>query len=348
MSESLVPTVTTPLNSRITAVPVVVPHDTDAVSWRRMLASDVDALWELADAMAKSDHPLWCETREEIAEELGHSWVRLEEDSLVGVDGATGDIVAYGLVILPPDPETQVRSIITGGVRPDWRGRGLGRALLAWEEARALEQFAAIDLVMPGIFMCWAEERAPEHARLFERFGFTRSRWFLGQQRMVADPVAEIAIPPEIRIVPFEDRWSRAALAAKNDAFRDHWGSQPFSVEQWDSMLSIESASPENSFVAVTQDDEVVGLVLTQLTRHDWERQGYSNAYIPTVGVVRAWRRKGIAPALLARVLLALQAQGIERVDLDVDSDNPSGALGLYSGMGFVESNRIVTLTKEF
>ena len=337
-----------PLSERVVPGPVPWPLDTDQLSWRITSLDDLDGIFRLYEAISSVEHPNWTETREEILDELTHSWVDLARDSIVAVERATGAIVATGLNVVPPGQETLVRSILFGGVHPGWRGRGIGRVLAGWQLARAIEQLAASDKKLPGWIVVQTESRAPDHARLFERLGFTKSRWFLGQQRMIADDIPAIDIPAEIRIVPFEERYAAAALEAKNDSFRDHWGSQPTSEELWRSMLDLPTFAPEHSFLAVTTSDEVVGILMTELPRDDWERQGYSSGYIPTVGVVREWRRRGIAPALLARVFESLRAAGIERAELDVDSDSPTGALSLYAGMGFVETSQTITVTKVF
>jgi len=337
-----------PLRERVSAGPVPWPADTDELAWRTTTLDDLDGIFSLYGAISSVEHPNWTETREEILDELTHSWVDLARDSIIAIDRATGVVVATGLNVVPPGQETLVRSILFGGVHPAWRGRGVGRLLVAWQLARGIEQLAASDKALPGWIVTQSEERAPDHARLFERFGFTRSRWFLGQQRILADDIPQVDLPDGIRLVRFEARYTAAALEAKNAAFRDHWGSQPTGDEQWKSMLELPTFAPEHSFLAVTSADEVVGLLMTELPRDDWERQGYSSGYIPIVGVVREWRRRGIAPALLAQVFESLRAAGIERAELDVDSDNPSGALGLYTGMGFVETARMVTLTKVF
>ena len=91
-----------------------------------------------------------------------------------------------------------------------------------------------------------------------------------------------------------------------------------------------------------------MGLVRTDVNEGDWAAQGYPHAYVGLVGVVREWRGRRIAQTLLARVLEASRALGYERVNLDVDSDNPSGALGLYTSMGFRQATRSVALLKEF
>jgi ribosomal protein S18 acetylase RimI-like enzyme len=44
----------------------------------------------------------------------------------------------------------------------------------------------------------------------------------------------------------------------------------------------------------------------------------------------------------------AYQNEGFERAVLDVDADSPTGAVGLYEGLGFSEVNRSVSLVKQF
>ncbi|HQG71102.1 MAG TPA: GNAT family N-acetyltransferase, partial [Rhodoglobus sp.] len=62
----------------------------------------------------------------------------------------------------------------------------------------------------------------------------------------------------------------------------------------------------------------------------------------------RQWRKRGVAAALLAHTLEAVKAAGLEKAVLDVDSDSPTGALGLYTRVGFAESNTSVNFTKVF
>ena len=337
-----------PLSSRVPVPSVTQPPDTDRLVWRPMRLADLDDLVGLSRAIALADHPNYVETREEIAEELGHSYVDLVDDSLIAIDAATGMFVAHGLVIMPPGQDTLVRSILLGGVHPDRRGEGIGRTLLAWENARGLQQLASSDKTLPGWLMLFTEERAASAAQLYAHFDFEPTRWFLGQRRDIANPIPEVELPPDIRLVTFSADYSEAAMNAKDSAFQDHWGSQPTSTEQWNSMLALPSFRAEHSFLAVTDVGEVVGLLITDVVEADWELEGFSSGYIAIVGVVREWRRKGIAPALLARAFQSFRAAGYERAELDVDSDNPSGALGLYHGMGFTETTRQIAFTKVY
>ena len=339
---------TTPLRDRVPAATPVVPADTAELRWRSATFDDLDRLMEIYTAIAAADHPNYGPDRDEEAEELRHSYVNLPLDSLVAEDVSTGSFAAVGLNIMPPVQETLVRSILQGGVHPSYRGRGIGRALLQWQTGRGLQQLATSDKPLPGWLMVGTDKRATASTALYARAGFTPTRWFLGQERDVSTPIPEIAIDGPVRIVPYEPRYSEATRVAKNASFRDHWGSQPTEVEQWNSMVGLPTFSAAHSYLAVTADDEVVGLLITFVNEEDWARQGFTGGYIGLVGVVREWRKRGIAPALLARVMHSYADAGWHKASLDVDSDNPTGALGLYTGMGFTETTREVSFTQVF
>ena len=57
-------------------------------------------------------------------------------------------------------------------------------------------------------------------------------------------------------------------------------------------------------------------------------------ANIESIGVVPAWRGRGIAKALLRRAFAALAKRGHHEVRLGVDAQNPTGAVALYESVG--------------
>lgn len=337
---------TGPLRDRVSApAEIALPTGPSGVSWRRATLDDVDALTELNAALAAADHPEWTETRDETEEELTHSWMHLETDSVVAE--ADGVLVAYGLQVLPPEPESIVRSIAFGGVRPSHRGRGIGRELLAWHRARARQQFAASPLDLPAWHLLYVEERNASGLRLAERAGLPLVRWFSKMQRDLGADIPDLSLPAGLTLATPTAADAERLRAARNDAFRDHWGSQPSSVEGWTSMLERDTMRLDLSVVAL-DGDRVAGFVLTQVYEDDFESQGYRGGYLPLIGVIRDHRGRGIAPALIAETLRRHRAEGFEKVALDVDSENPSGALGLYERLGFEPESRSVAFVEEF
>lgn len=296
--------------------------------------------------MEAADHPNFVTPREEFDDQLNRSYVSLESDSLLARD-ATGRAVAFGLSVLSPSQDTLVRSILDGGVRPDARGQGIGRQLLTWQVARALQQFSTSESPLPGWLMLWTDERVSSTVRLAGRFGFSIVRYFLELTRDLTEPIVYRPLDG-FEVVNFDHSMAEAVRLARNDAFRDHWGSQPSMVEDWLSFIGSEVFRPDLSFVALAPNGDIAGVVLSIVNEEDFLGQGFSSAYLDLVGVPRAYRRRGIAPALLTRTLQAVAEAGLDRAVLDVDSDNPSGALGMYAGVGFVEAHRSVQLTREF
>jgi ribosomal protein S18 acetylase RimI-like enzyme len=76
------------------------------------------------------------------------------------------------------------------------------------------------------------------------------------------------------------------------------------------------------------------------------ERTGLKVGWIGSLGTRRAWRKRGLASALLVASMRAFQAAGLEYAGLAVDAENPTGALGLYESLGFKPYMRNMTFHK--
>jgi len=74
---------------------------------------------------------------------------------------------------------------------------------------------------------------------------------------------------------------------------------------------------------------------------------GVRDAHFLIIGSLRDFRRRGVAGALIARALRAAADHGFDRASLGVDSENPSGAFGLYERAGFTPKERYVRWTLE-
>ena len=332
-----------PLHDRVQARPALeLPSGPPGFRWRMLRDTDAPLLTVLAERMSVRDHPSWSESLEEVEDELGRSWFRPATDGVL-CEGPDGAPVAYGTVTMPPDPESLVRVFLGGGVDPVHRSRGIGRELLAWQHERARQLLASSPSTLPAWVMSHAADLAPEHGALLRRQGFEAARYFTTLECEVARHATQAAPPAPggVTFTQFTAELSERVRRAKNSAFVDHWGSQPAGVEQWESMVGLSSFRPDLSRIALV-DDEVVGFVTTEVNEDDWERQGFSSGYIGLVGTVRPWRRRGLASALLRAVLEAYSLEGLERAVLDVDTESPTGALGVYTALGFTPTTRDV------
>jgi ribosomal protein S18 acetylase RimI-like enzyme len=325
------------------------PASTPELTWRPATPDDIPGLLELDRESAVLDHPHYVLTYEEIADEFEASWVDPAKDTIVATD-PDGRVIAYGISTLSPSRVTLARNIFGGAVLPAYRGRGIGSQIADWLDARGRQHLAALDDDMPAWLMVYLDQRQQDAAKLFTDRGYTIARYFLGLRRDLAEPIESRPLADGLRLEPYTPDWSERTRDAYNDAFRDHWGSQPSTEEGWRMHRDAEVARNDLSFLAIgTNEDgaeEVAGYVLASVRPDDFAGQGFTSSYVDLVGTRRAWRRRGIAPALLTAHLVATKRDGLEKSVLDVDAENPTGALGLYESLGFAESNRTIAYTK--
>jgi mycothiol synthase len=340
-----------PLSRRVAAPrELLVPDQPDVALWRPATPDDVDAIHATQVLADLVDHPEWVTPREDIEDDYRASHIDLGRDSIVGFD-ADGTVAAHGYVALGPGQDSRVQSYLFGTVRPDMRGRGIGRQLISWQTGRSQQQLASSDKALPGWSIIHAAHDNAAAIALAEEAGFISSRYFTSMNRMVVDPIPALRAPDGIRIVRCTADLFEATRLARNDAFRDHWGSQPTVEERWAQFTGSPQFRSDLSWVALTgegADARVVAFALTSLNEHDWEAQGYTSGYIALIGVIRDHRGKRLAPALIARLLSSYREAGLERAVLDVDTANPTGAHSLYERMGFVATTQQVALVREY
>lgn len=300
------------------------------LTWRPLQTTDVDALFDLIQTIEDADRTPQRETRDEIVELFEGSWKDMHRDSLGGFD-ETGTLRAYAVVEVKPGDERTVRAFLRGGVHPQWRGRGLGRALLSWMEGRGRQKLAESGKDVPGRLATYIEERARDQRRLYAAAGFSPVRWYTDMRRDLSLPLPEVTLSDDVRIVDWTPDLDDAVRRAHNEAFADHWGSEPHTPESW---RHDPHMVPEWSFVALA-GDAVAGYAISGRYEPDWEPLGYTCGYTGLLGVRRAWRGRGVAAALLRATMEAYRRDGMQYACLGVDTANPTGAHGLYARLGY-------------
>src|SRR5439155_25355916 len=74
---------------------------------------------------------------------------------------------------------------------------------------------------------------------------------------------------------------------------------------------------------------------LAGFSRNSWHFSGApSFGWIDSLGVLPAWRRRGLGTALLRHSFLDFRSRGATRVGLGVDTENVTGAVALYERVG--------------
>lgn len=346
-----------PLADRVGAPATLPPVTAGGLVWRPAEPADAPALLTLRNTIADADHEPYRETLAEVEAVFTAPWRTAATDSLVGV-ADDGSLRAWGFVDTAPGDVTTVRAFLPGGVHPSHRGQGVGRELLAWQLARGRQLLAASGKEIPARIAVYAEDTDPEaKLRLYARAGFAARRFYADLRRDLAAPVPAVTLDGALRVVPWSPELDEATRLAHNDAFRDHWGSEPRSAESWthgrsehapqwsfvvvddapdvDALLADPATDAETAAALRAGEPLVVGYEMAGRYDEDFPVRGYTFGYTEILGVRRAYRGRKVAVAALAAGMAAFAADGMGYAALDVDTENPSGAHGLYAALGY-------------
>jgi len=254
-------------------------------------------------------------------------------DGTVVCDPA-GVVMAYATVMASPTFRDAFAVYLEGRVRPDVRGRGIGRALLAWQLARGTALHAERHPEAPGALTVEVPGGMRSLEGLVRRAGLAAERWYRELQRPLT-ALPDVRPVPGADIVPFT--WDRddEVRRAHNAAFTRHHGSSERDPEAWASLFTGQrSFRPDLSRLAV-EDGAVLGYVLAYVYEADTAARGTPEVVLGQIGVLPQARSRGVASALIAEVLRTAARHDCRTAGLGVDTENVTGALRLYEGLGF-------------
>jgi mycothiol synthase len=235
--------------------------------------------------------------------------------------------------------------MFTGSMLPQWRRRGIGRALLHWAEGRLREIAATQPSARARTFRSFAAAQEVGLIALLEREGYTAVRYGFEMARSFTEPIPDLPLPAGVEVRSAAPEQYRQVFAAMNEAFRDHWSHSESTEEDYQRWINSPNFQPQLWQVAWT-GDEVAGMVLNFIDQDYNENFKRLRGWTDPICVRRPWRKQGVAKALIARSMRLLQAQGMTEAGLGVDAQNPNGALRLYESLGYRETMRFMTHEK--
>lgn len=309
--------------------------------------SDADHLQAIHDGRAARDgvDPLSSTesigTREEFVRSLAAVTASGGEDRTI-VAEIDGRVVAYNRFFDWMELDGTRVWLTVGWVLPEWRGHGLGTALLHWAEGRIRERAAA----QPGRweFAANAGNTEIEATALLRDNGYRAAYTVLemgldwdaflagldagsGEARSAGgQSLSEVGIT--IRAGEVEHAGPIAASVDESYAGEYAGGryAERFDPAAYAAELAGTRYDPSLWRVAWA-GEEVAGQVIPRIER--------GRAEIYEVSVRPAWRRLGVARALLADVLLELHRRDVMVVRLHTMAEFPTRAVDLYTSLGF-------------
>lgn len=237
---------------------------------------------------------------------------------------ANNEIVAVAWVHANP-PQDGLQKIMLGGrVNPEYRRKGIGQALIAWAESRALN-LAKPDVTLQLMI---ANEALTEDANaLYLNYGYENIFTEFMLVRPLDEPLPEIPLPEGLT----ERSWDTASaplfFQAYAEGFKDRLGEVVPVKEEWIAGYAKEDEDfrPDLSRVVLEKNNPVAFVTCEVSGQTGW---------ITQIAVVQERRRKGLARAILVQALKRLQDEGCVEVALHVNANNAHAAAAFFD-VGF-------------
>ncbi|MFN2290498.1 MAG: GNAT family N-acetyltransferase [Anaerolineae bacterium] len=226
-----------------------------------------------------------------------------------------------------------------GFVHPDWRRRGLGAAMLHYDEHRLRAMAQGHPPEMDKRFQVWATGTEEGARALFAAAGYEPVRHYIMMVRPIGLPLPHAPLPAGLEVRPAEQAQIRAIWEAMWEARRDHWGYVEPTAQEYSRWTKGRLFDPGLWKVA-WDGGKVAGMVLNRLDEAQNEAHQRLRGYTQDVFVRRPWRRRGLARALLVQSIQMFRQMGMAETALGVDTENPSGALRLYESLDYREVQR--------
>lgn len=315
----------------------------EGLSLRPAARDDAEACAALFNACAVQEGGAPDTETEELAREWDSPSFNLETDARVVVTPA-GWVVAYAEVWAGAP---YVRHQGWGRVHPDYQGQGIGVALLAWAESRSWEAAAQAPEGAAVTLQQFSISTNTCAQVLFEQAGYAVVRHFLRMVIEMDAPPPGPVVPAGIVLRPFvRGSEERAVIQAMRDSFRDHWGhvERPFEDQfaEWMHWIDTDPDFDPALWWVALDGEQIAGIALCSPKITEDPEMGWVN----TLGVLRPWRRQGLALALLQHAFGEFYRRGTRKVGLGVDAQSLTGATRLYERAGMRATRRYVTYQK--
>ena len=305
---------------------------------------DLENIANLLTAVFSYDGIPIVQTATELEEEFVAPCCTIDNDVMVAQ--LEGKLIGVAYTYFLPSESKEERCYIFGGVLPEFRQQGVGTKLMTWAIQHAESLLQSTGRTLPKYLRASVSQQNESAAQLFGHFELNPVRFEEDLIRNLAN-LPEENKNPKYSIVPWESDRNEEARSVKNLAFEDHWGSTPNSSELWLQMVNGSTARLDHSFFAVNQQQEIVGLLLTHRYKSDDDLLTKRIGWIDKLATLAEHRKHSIAKNLIAHALHSYKKDGLTHAALSVDTQNPTGAYGLYASLGFELYRGTVTYERQ-
>jgi mycothiol synthase len=251
--------------------------------------------------------------------------VQLPGDSPLSLIAALDDgtVTGYSWVDWWDEADGTRLYLLAGCVHPAHRGAGIGRALLRRQEAQAAEHWRTHPGAGPVLLGGNAEESQPATRALLLAAGY-RVRFTVVD--LARDPAGadDVALPDGLELRPVNAGHHPLIYAAVETCFAaSGHGHHPRGYADY-----LRDVRDVDLWLVAWDGPDVAAVLVN-------ERRPDGSVDTPWVAVLPAWRRRGVAQALLQRSLRLLAGAGVATAVIRTVHENPNHTVDLYERAGY-------------
>jgi len=303
-----------------------------------------------------------------IAEVMNHSWEADLVDSIISASDIAAKLApsetfdpAYDMMILEAKGRVVGMCEVSWGRRlnnvtaymqrahllPEWRHSGIREAMFRLNETRIREIAASHGKDRTKVFEVYANSEPNEWKALLEKNGYRPSWYLFAMLRPLAESIPDLPLPKGVEVRPATPEQYKTIWDATGEAMRDE---RTFTEERWNDeafarYVKSSYFSP-NLWQIAWEGDRVAGGVHNYIDEDENAELKRRWGHTEEIFVRRPWRRKGLAHALIARSCRLLKEKGMDHATLDMEAENPSGALRLYESLGYKKDREFIFFRK--
>ncbi len=319
------------------------PIHLSTYKWRPISEADIPAIVLLTKASAVVD-----QTTPASAAQLGQIFAILEdqvETNTLTAVAPDGTLAALALAFIMSNSDENL-AIIDTLIHPEHRGKEIGQTILAWIEAATCKQFTLHNNGFPKRLQMSCSIHQQDQIDLYKNNGFSPKKYAYKMQRDLKMPIPNKPFPQGLQLISWQKDLDNALMLTFNKAFNKQEGVPKMNQELWQKFfIGVPQFRDDLTYLAM-DDNTIVGFCVNWVNVDKNTGSSPKEGWIEALGVIPAWRGRGLASSLLTHSLKQFAAEGLEEAGLDVDTQNPTGALRLYQNLGFTTVKETVTLSK--
>jgi mycothiol synthase len=284
--------------------------------------------------------PLSAEQRTPTVEELAEVYTQRPdfspEHQMLMVD-VFHQLVGYAWIRCWAQDESTCVCYHRAHLLPEWRGKGIDTAMLRWAE----DELAFIASHRPeGVSAVYrtgvasAEREAVAH---LEAAGYTVANRVIEMARDLQADLPTPALPSGFELRPPTPRQYKPIFFALHETLAGEWGYIAKTADDFAAFIDDPRTDPSLWQVAWL-GDTIAGVVMCEAQD--------TVGLVVDLGVVKAFRRRGLGRALLVHALHLLKARGFTQARIFTDAADPFGARTLYESVGFRVKTELLRYTK--